>query len=105
VLDQYDESFYKSKAAQGVVSNPWNKAVRPYPHSVRGGSYDDESDKLRSAARFKSTPKWKESYPEIPKTIWWLSDCTTVGFRIVRPLKVPPPQEMAKYWFSGVEKD
>jgi formylglycine-generating enzyme required for sulfatase activity len=105
VLDQYDESFYKSNAAQGVVSNPWNKAVRPYPHSVRGGSYDDESDRLRSAARFKSSPDWKASDTSLPKSVWWIVDRTTVGFRIVRPLKIPPPEEMAKYWFSGVEKD
>ncbi len=105
VLDQYDDSFYKSNAAQGVVSNPWNKAVRPYPHSVRGGSYDDESDRLRSAARFKSSPDWKVSDTSLPKSVWWIVDRTTVGFRIVRPLKIPPPEEMAKYWFSGVEKD
>ena len=105
VLDQYDESFYKMCADGGVVTDPWNKAVRPYPHSVRGGSFDDNPDKLRSAARFKSTPMWKESYPDLPKTIWWLTDNKTVGFRIVRPLKIPSAEEMASYWNNGVEKD
>jgi len=104
-LDQYETGYYKDSAAQGVISDPWNKAVLPYPHSVRGGSYDDDPDKLRSAARSKSSPEWKKSDPDLPKSIWWLPDCRTVGFRIVRPLKVPSPEEMAKYWISGVEKD
>jgi len=105
VLDQYDESFYKSNPEPTAISNPWNKATRPYPHVVRGGSYDDDQEKLRSAARSKSSPAWKKSDTSLPKSIWWLPDCTTVGFRIVRPLDIPPPEEMAKYWMSGVEKD
>ena len=103
VLDQYDESFYRACAANGVVSDPWNKAVRPYPHAVRGGSYDDDANALRSAARNKSDPEWKATDPDLPKSKWWLPDCPTVGFRIVRPLKIPPAEEMMKYWNSGVE--
>lgn len=105
VLDQYDGSYYQSGAGQGVITNPWNKAVKPYPHAVRGGSYDDDPHQLRSAARSKSSPEWKKSDTSLPKSIWWLPDATTVGFRIVRPLHIPPPEEMAKYWMSGVEKD
>src|SRR6185503_18772705 len=103
VLDQYDERFYQACAANGMVSDPWNKAVRPYPHAVRGGSYDDEATALRSAARNKSDPAWSTSDPDIPKSKWGLPDCRTVGFRIVRPLRIPPAEEMMKYWNSGVE--
>ena len=105
VLDQYDETFYGICAAKGIVVDPWNIATKPYPHVFRGGSYDNDAPDLRSAARRKSGPEWKLTYPNLPKTIWWLSDWTQTGFRIVRPLKVPPPEEMAKYWISGVEKD
>jgi hypothetical protein len=72
---------------------------------VRGGSWDDEVPVLRSAARGQSDRAWKATYPQLPKSIWHLSDWTRTGFRIVRPLKVPSPEEMAKYWTSGVEKD
>lgn len=105
VLDQYDPEFYKVCAEKDLVVDTWNKATKPYPHAARGGSWDDDPNQLRSAARFQSSPEWKKSDPMLPKGIWWLPDCYTVGFRIVRPLRIPPPEEMAKYWMSGVEKD
>jgi len=43
--------------------------------------------------------------PQLPKSVWYHSDAQWVGFRLVRPLKVPSPEEMQKYWTSGVEKD
>jgi formylglycine-generating enzyme required for sulfatase activity len=105
VLDQYDPDFYKQCAAKGIVSDPWNKATKPYPHSVRGGSWDDAAALCRSAARRGSDRTWKMQDPQLPKSVWYFSDAQFVGFRIVRPLKVPPPEEMQKYWTSGVEKD
>jgi hypothetical protein len=43
--------------------------------------------------------------PQLPKSVWYLSDATFVGFRIIRPLKVPTAIEMQKYWSSGTERD
>jgi len=104
-LDQYDPDYYKQCTAQGVVTEPWNKATKPYPHSVRGGSWDDEAVMCRSAARRGSDRSWKMQDPQLPKSIWYFSDAQWIGFRIVRPLKVPPPEVMQKYWTSGVERD
>jgi formylglycine-generating enzyme required for sulfatase activity len=105
VLDQYDPDFYKQCAGSGDTVDPWNKATKPYPISVRGGSWDDEATMCRSAARRGSDRSWKMQDPQLPKSIWYFSDAQFVGFRIVRPLKVPPPEQMQKYWTSGVEKD
>jgi len=105
VLDQYDPDFYKQCAATSPAIDPWNKAIKPYPHSVRGGSWDDEATMCRSAARRGSDRAWKMQDPQLPKSIWYFSDAQWVGFRIVRPLKVPPPEQMQKYWTSGVERD
>jgi formylglycine-generating enzyme required for sulfatase activity len=105
VLDQYDPEYYKQCDAKGVVVDPWNKATKPYPHAVRGGSWDDEASVCRSAARRGSERAWKMQDPQLPKSIWYFSDAQFVGFRVVRPLKVPPPEEMQKYWSSGVERD
>jgi formylglycine-generating enzyme required for sulfatase activity len=105
VLDQYDPNFYKECASKPELEDPLRKATRPYPHSVRGGSWDDPPDACRSAARRGSDKAWKATDPQLPKSIWYLTDAQWVGFRIVRPLKVPPPEEMQKYWNSGVEKD
>jgi formylglycine-generating enzyme required for sulfatase activity len=104
-LDQYDPDFYK-QFANVEADNPWNRATKPYPHSVRGGSWDDEDPNLlRSAARRGSERSWKAQDPQLPKSFWYFSDAQFVGFRIVRPLKVPPPEQLVKYWTSGTEKD
>jgi formylglycine-generating enzyme required for sulfatase activity len=104
-LDGYEADYYKTSADKGVVVDPWDKATVPYPHSARGGSWDDDPPALRSAARRGSDRTWKMTDPQLPKSIWYHSDAQFIGFRIVRPLKVPPPEEMVKYWTSGVEKD
>jgi hypothetical protein len=41
--------------------------------------------------------------PQLPKSIWYLTDAQFLGFRVVRPLKVPPPEELEKYWHNHVE--
>ncbi len=104
VLDQYDPDFYKSAAAAGAM-DPWNRATKPYPHSARGGSWDDDPPALRSANRLGSERSWKKTDPMLPKGKWYFTDAQFIGFRIVRPLVVPSPEEMAKYWISGVEKE
>jgi formylglycine-generating enzyme required for sulfatase activity len=104
-LDQFDENYYAALAGQGVVTDPWNKATKPYPHSARGGSWFDDPAELRSASRIPSSKQWKMTDPQLPKSRWWLSDAKWIGIRLVRPLKVPSPEEMVKYWTSGVDKE
>jgi formylglycine-generating enzyme required for sulfatase activity/mono/diheme cytochrome c family protein len=104
-LDQYDPEAYKQFVG-ATVENPWLKATKPYPHVARGGSWDDDPASLRSAARRGSSPAWKQQDPQLPKSIWYLTDAQFLGFRIIRPLKAPPEaMELRKYWTSGVEKD
>ncbi len=103
-LDQYVPDYAQVIEKAGLV-DPWYKATAPYPHVVRGGSYDDPADRLRSAARRGSDRSWKMRDPQLPKSIWWHSDAPWVGFRIVRPFKVPPPEQLRHYWTSGVERD
>jgi formylglycine-generating enzyme required for sulfatase activity len=107
-LDQYDPNYYK-QFENIVAENPWNKASKPYPHAVRGGAWEEDTfgkaQDLRSAARIASDRSWKQQDPQLPKSIWYLTDAQFLGFRIVRPLKVPSPQEMKNYWNSGVEHE
>ncbi|MSU63333.1 MAG: hypothetical protein EXS31_13210 [Pedosphaera sp.] len=104
VIDQYLADGYK-QFTEAVTRSPWIKASKPYPHSARGGSWDDDPPMLRSAARRGSDPTWKIQDPQLPKSIWYHTDAQFVGFRIIRPLKVPSAEECSKYWTSGVEKD
>ena len=61
--------------------------AKEYPYVARGGSWDDDADKLRSAARRGSNPEWSVQDPQRPQSIWWHTDATFVGFRVVRPLE------------------
>jgi formylglycine-generating enzyme required for sulfatase activity len=103
-LDQYDPNFYHKNADQTTVE-PWNKATKPYPHAVRGGSWNDPAVQLRCGARMASDRSWKMQDPQMPKSIWYLTDAQWLGFRLVRPLKVPDAKGMYQYWNSGVEKE
>ncbi len=96
-LDQY--APYKS----GSATNPWVKATALYPHAVRGGSWNDPADMVRCSARVASDPSWKQQDPQLPKSIWYETDAQWLGFRLVRPAKIPTAEEMYNYWNSGVE--
>ena len=102
-LDGYEPNF--EKFTDALLDNPWNVGTKPYPHVARGGSWDDDPAKLRSAARRGSDKSWKQQDPQLPKSIWYLTDAQFLGFRIVRPLKVPAPAELQKIWNSGVERE
>ena len=96
-LDQYAKDSYKKYKGK-TAKNPYEKAVKRYPRSVRGGSWADDASKLRSAAREASAKDWKIRDPQIPKSIWWHTDASFVGFRIVRPYKTPSLKEQKNYW-------
>lgn len=96
VLDQYDPEFYGK--FDKLADNPLLIPTKLYPRVVRGGSYYDDPDLLRSAARYASDADWKKQDPQIPKSIWYHTDATFVGFRIVRPLKQPTKEEIAARW-------
>ena len=85
-LDRYVADIY-STLAKGPVKGP---VVFPtaaeYPYVARGGSWDDDVDRLRSAARLVSNLDWSVQDPQRPQSIWWHTDATFVGFRIMRPL-------------------
>lgn len=95
VLDAHDAGFYATLGAR--ASNPVRWPSEAYPHVVRGGSWDDDPSRLRSAARRASHKGWKIQDPQLPKSIWYLTDARFVGFRVVRPLVPPPREDWARY--------
>jgi formylglycine-generating enzyme required for sulfatase activity len=98
-LDQYAPYT----AAPAV--NPWVKATAPYPHAVRGGSWNDDEDRVRCTVRVASNADWKKQDPQLPKSIWYMTDAQWLGFRLVRPATLPSAEEMYRAWNSGVELD
>lgn len=104
VLDGYRTNAYEEFVANVPVEQ-FVRGTTPYPHVARGGSWDDSTEKLRSAARRFSDKSWKQQDPQLPKSIWYLTDAQFLGFRVVRPLNVPPPDELHRVWNNGVERE
>jgi len=71
---QYPEGMIKDLKGPGAGEE----------HVIRGGSFMDMAGNLRSSARsYTRTADWLKTDPQIPKSIWWYSDCFHVGFRVV----------------------
>ena len=90
-LDQYFSDAYRG-------NRKTVPAGKPFPRVVRGGSWFDEANELRSAARVKSDSNWKTGFSE---SLWHLADAPWLGFRIVRPLEIPDAKTMFALWNSG----
>jgi formylglycine-generating enzyme required for sulfatase activity len=98
-LDQY--APYTAAPAE----NPWVKSTAPYPHAVRGGSWHDDDAGVRCTVRVPSDPSWKRQDPQLPKSIWYMTDAQWLGFRLVRPATLPSAEEMFRAWHNGVALD
>ena len=116
-LDKYEVNGYKKliDAADGkTLADPLNPAEgAEYKVVFRGGSWDDDPERLRSAARWASHKDWKMQDPQIPPSICFFTDACAAGFRVVRPLTpigaVPakeyePDFKILDEYLKGVEK-
>jgi formylglycine-generating enzyme required for sulfatase activity/nitrate/TMAO reductase-like tetraheme cytochrome c subunit len=80
-LDFYSPDTYKADTVAAV--NPEGPA-KGAEHVIRGGSFKSDAKDVRCAARdFTKTNAWLVTDPQMPKSIWWYSDCIDVGFRVV----------------------
>lgn len=80
--DWYSPDIY-SLYPGGVITDPTGPESGE-EHVVRGGSFPDEAGGVRSAARdYTRTAEWLKTDPQMPKSIWWYSDCFNVGLRVV----------------------
>jgi formylglycine-generating enzyme required for sulfatase activity len=102
-LDQY--APYPSGAQAEPQVDPWVKPTKPYPIAVRGGSWNDPADALTCQSRVGSDASWKQQDPQLPKSIWYETDAQWLGFRLVRPAKIPAAEEMFDMWNNHVEHD
>ena len=79
--DWYAADAYEE--VPGPVRNPAGPSSGE-EHVIRGGSYLDDALALRVSNRAHTQhEKWMKTDPQIPKSLWWYSDCDHVGFRVV----------------------
>ena len=81
-MDWYGQDAYAAYPERGIT-DPTGPATGK-EHVIRGGSFRSMSPEVRCAARDHTrTDEWLKTDPQIPKSIWWYSDCNHVGFRVV----------------------
>lgn len=79
-LDWYTEDAYGNISGKKNPQGP----SQGKEHVVRGGSFKSDAVDVRCSARdYTQHDKWLRTDPQIPKSIWWYSDCNDVGFRVV----------------------
>lgn len=107
VLDEYTADGYKRLAGKS-----WKAAdaiawpTKLYPRVVRGGGWDEDPEKLRSAARRPSDDDdWRSEDPNFPQSPWWFTSqpALSVGFRPIRPLHELPLADRAKFYDADTE--
>jgi formylglycine-generating enzyme required for sulfatase activity len=98
-LDQY------TPYANAEAENPWVRSTTSYPHAVRGGSWHDEAARVSCTVRVASQAAWKMLDPQLPKSVWYMTNAQWLGFRLIRPSKLPTAEEMYRAWNNGVEVD
>lgn len=86
-LDWYDPQAYAMSVGEAELLNPRGPASGK-EHVIRGGSFKSDAADLRSAARDHTREEeWLLTDPQLPKSLWWYSDCNDVGFRVVREVE------------------
>ncbi len=103
VIDGYTEDGYEAAADKEpkTVMEAIQWAETPDNRVVRGGSFQDDPEMLRSAARRGSEDEdWKEEDPNIPLSPFWYSNdpARGVGFRIVRSFQPLDNEMIKKFW-------
>ena len=98
-LDQY------KPYANAEAENPWVRSTTSYPHAVRGGSWNDAAAKVSCTVRVASQAAWKMLDPQLPKSVWYMTNAQWLGFRLIRPAKLPTAEDMYRAWNNGVELD
>jgi formylglycine-generating enzyme required for sulfatase activity len=90
-IDRYRKDYYGTLPKDKISLMPFNPPTEDrYPDVARGGSWIDQPEKCRSAARRFSDRVWLKLDPQRPQSIWWMTSADYVGFRVVVAVEEEP---------------
>ena len=70
---------------------------------LKGGSYIDDAADINAEKIIKYDRKWQQRDPQIPKSIWWLTDGPFVGFRLLSPADHPSHKEIEEFFAKVIK--
>ena len=82
VIDRYAPDFYAKPAERAAAGQPAGRR-RATRTSCAAAAGRRRPPALRCAARRFSEPIWSKQDPQTPQSIWWHTEATEVGFRLV----------------------
>ena len=85
-------------AAEWVVSD----TRKPIAY---GGGYRDLPEESTAESFQKQMSNWNQSDPQIPKSQWWLADCSWVGFRFVIEAEGVDPEQLEELMHETEQAD
>lgn len=101
-LDSWEDDFLANNDSE-TISNPWVEPVAKNYRVLKGGSFHDKANEVTPFTRFKSERKWQQRDPQIPKSKWWLTDGSFVGFRLVSPIIQPSKEEIMTFFVKAIK--
>lgn len=99
VLDLHGKYSVSDKTLN--AAKDWVRSDQLDPRVVRGGTWEFDATECRSASRLGSDSEaWREYDPNLPLSPWWFTTdpARGVGFRLIRPLRTVPRNEMEVFW-------
>ncbi|UCE05625.1 MAG: SUMF1/EgtB/PvdO family nonheme iron enzyme [bacterium] len=89
--DWYSPGIYSVNGKEDIVVNPTGED-QGKEYVIRGGSFKSDAINVRVSDRdHTQSDAWMVTDPQMPKSRWWYSDVTDVGFRVVcvyNPFKI-----------------
>lgn len=97
--DGYSELADKSQPLSILAAVHWPDSAEN--RVVRGGSFQDDAELVRSASKVKSEDEeWKSEDPNVPLSPWWYTTdpARGVGFRVFRSYQPIDKEGIKKFW-------
>lgn len=108
VLDGHNSNAHPPKRGSTIsVKEAIISPEKIFGRFAKGGSFFSKPGDCTARSRLVSDPRWLAHDADSPTSLHWNADGDvgfTVGFRLLRPLKVPTREEQETFWSPDVQE-